>query len=392
MCSRRSGLTESPFMPVFAPPQRMFVRGRGTELFDVDGQRYLDFLSGIAVTSLGHANPAVAAAISAQAVRTAPRQQLLRQPAGDRRGGRRRRIAGRSHRTTGTSVLRQQRRRGDRVRHQAGPQARRAWTPHRRQRLRQLPRPHARRPRGNRSAEQARAVPTDAGRVPARGVGRRRRRRGGGRRNGGRRPRRADPRRRRRASGSCRLSRGDPPRVRRGRRLDDRRRDPDGDGPHRPLVRLRARRRGAGRRHPGEGARQRHAGRGVLGPRRRGRRVRAGRPRQHVQRHGDRYRGRQRRDHRDAPHRRPRCRQPSRANAWRPGSLRCRASRRCAAAACCWPPSSTVDRRATSPANCSTRPRRSTPSRRRRCAWPRRSPSATTRSTRPSTILGEVLG
>jgi predicted acetylornithine/succinylornithine family transaminase len=61
------GLAESPFMPVFAPPQRMFVRGRGTELFDVDGNRYLDFLSGIAVTSLGHANPAVAAAISAQA-------------------------------------------------------------------------------------------------------------------------------------------------------------------------------------------------------------------------------------------------------------------------------------------------------------------------------------
>jgi acetylornithine/succinyldiaminopimelate/putrescine aminotransferase len=61
------GLDESPFMPVFAPPQRMFVRGRGTELFDIDGNRYLDFLSGIAVTSLGHANPAVAEAISAQA-------------------------------------------------------------------------------------------------------------------------------------------------------------------------------------------------------------------------------------------------------------------------------------------------------------------------------------
>ncbi len=61
------GLSESPFMPVFPPPQRMFVRGRGTELFDIDGRRYLDFLSGIAVTSLGHANPAVAAAISAQA-------------------------------------------------------------------------------------------------------------------------------------------------------------------------------------------------------------------------------------------------------------------------------------------------------------------------------------
>jgi len=54
-------------MSVFAPPQRMFVRGRGTELFDVDGHRYLDFLCGLAVTSLGHANPAVTAAITAQA-------------------------------------------------------------------------------------------------------------------------------------------------------------------------------------------------------------------------------------------------------------------------------------------------------------------------------------
>ncbi|MDQ3542889.1 MAG: acetylornithine transaminase [Actinomycetota bacterium] len=61
------GLDESPFMPVFAAPQRMFVRGSGTELFDIDGNRYLDFLSGLAVTSLGHAHPAVAAAISAQA-------------------------------------------------------------------------------------------------------------------------------------------------------------------------------------------------------------------------------------------------------------------------------------------------------------------------------------
>lgn len=57
----------SPFMQVFGPPARMFERGLGTELFDVDGQRYLDFLSGIAVVSLGHANPAVAEAIARQA-------------------------------------------------------------------------------------------------------------------------------------------------------------------------------------------------------------------------------------------------------------------------------------------------------------------------------------
>ena len=44
-----------------------FVRGEGTFLFDSDGRRYVDFLSGLAVTSLGHAHPDVAAAIADQA-------------------------------------------------------------------------------------------------------------------------------------------------------------------------------------------------------------------------------------------------------------------------------------------------------------------------------------
>lgn len=58
-----------PFMPVFGPPAVIFERGAGTELWDIDGKRYLDFLSGIAVVSLGHSNPAVAAAIADQAGR-----------------------------------------------------------------------------------------------------------------------------------------------------------------------------------------------------------------------------------------------------------------------------------------------------------------------------------
>ena len=61
--------TACPFMPVFGAPQVMFVRGSGTELWDVDGKRYLDFLCGLAVTSLGHCNPAVTAAINEQAGR-----------------------------------------------------------------------------------------------------------------------------------------------------------------------------------------------------------------------------------------------------------------------------------------------------------------------------------
>ena len=60
---------QCPFMPVFGPPAIMFERGSGTELWDTNGKRYLDFLAGIAVTSLGHANPVVAAAISEQANR-----------------------------------------------------------------------------------------------------------------------------------------------------------------------------------------------------------------------------------------------------------------------------------------------------------------------------------
>jgi len=59
-------MSNCPFMPVFGPPAIMFERGRGTELWDSDGKRYLDFLAGIAVVSLGHSNPAVAEAVADQ--------------------------------------------------------------------------------------------------------------------------------------------------------------------------------------------------------------------------------------------------------------------------------------------------------------------------------------
>jgi predicted acetylornithine/succinylornithine family transaminase len=54
-------------MPNYAPAAVTFVRGEGTELWDDRGNRYLDFLSGLAVTSLGHSHPAVAAALRDQA-------------------------------------------------------------------------------------------------------------------------------------------------------------------------------------------------------------------------------------------------------------------------------------------------------------------------------------
>jgi len=43
------------------------VRGEGARLWDADGREYLDFVSGIAVNSLGHCHPAVVDAVAGQA-------------------------------------------------------------------------------------------------------------------------------------------------------------------------------------------------------------------------------------------------------------------------------------------------------------------------------------
>ena len=54
-------------------------RGRGLRVEDVDGNEFLDFAAGIAVTSTGHCHPEVVAAIQKQAARTDPhvRHRLL---------------------------------------------------------------------------------------------------------------------------------------------------------------------------------------------------------------------------------------------------------------------------------------------------------------------------
>ncbi len=62
-----AALDEQHVMQTYARQPVAFVRGEGTLLWDAEGRRYLDFLSGLAVTSLGHAHPAVAAAIAEQA-------------------------------------------------------------------------------------------------------------------------------------------------------------------------------------------------------------------------------------------------------------------------------------------------------------------------------------
>jgi acetylornithine aminotransferase len=53
-------------MQTYARKPVLFVRGEGMRLFDDDGREYLDFVSGIGAVNLGHAHPAVAAAVAEQ--------------------------------------------------------------------------------------------------------------------------------------------------------------------------------------------------------------------------------------------------------------------------------------------------------------------------------------
>jgi predicted acetylornithine/succinylornithine family transaminase len=61
------GIDRSALMHTYAEPAVTFVRGEGSVLYDTEDRPYLDFLSGLAVTSLGHAHPVVAEAVAHQA-------------------------------------------------------------------------------------------------------------------------------------------------------------------------------------------------------------------------------------------------------------------------------------------------------------------------------------
>ena len=60
-------LEDAYLMHTYGRSRRLFVRGEGACLYDEDGTEYLDFLAGIAVCPLGHADPAVTAAVQEQA-------------------------------------------------------------------------------------------------------------------------------------------------------------------------------------------------------------------------------------------------------------------------------------------------------------------------------------
>lgn len=58
-------------MGSLATPQVMLDRGEGAYVWDIDGNRYLDFLAGIAVNALGHSHPALVSAVSEQVAKLA---------------------------------------------------------------------------------------------------------------------------------------------------------------------------------------------------------------------------------------------------------------------------------------------------------------------------------
>ena len=60
-------LTHRNMVDVYGCLPLAFARGNGAYLYDADGNRYLDFFCGLAVTSLGHGNPRVVRAIKEQA-------------------------------------------------------------------------------------------------------------------------------------------------------------------------------------------------------------------------------------------------------------------------------------------------------------------------------------
>lgn len=54
-------------LPTYDRQKVLFTRGRGVYLWDSNGKRYLDFLSGIGVNALGHAHPAIQRVLKQQA-------------------------------------------------------------------------------------------------------------------------------------------------------------------------------------------------------------------------------------------------------------------------------------------------------------------------------------
>jgi acetylornithine/N-succinyldiaminopimelate aminotransferase len=74
----------SHLMPTFARVDLAFERGEGVWLVATDGERYLDFTSGVAVNALGHAHPHLVAALAEQSQKLWHVSNLYEIPEDDR--------------------------------------------------------------------------------------------------------------------------------------------------------------------------------------------------------------------------------------------------------------------------------------------------------------------
>src|SRR5690348_14799972 len=73
----------SHLLPVFARVDLGFTRGEGCYLIATNGDRYLDFTSGVAVNALGHAHPYLVKALQEQATKLWHMSNLFKSPDGE---------------------------------------------------------------------------------------------------------------------------------------------------------------------------------------------------------------------------------------------------------------------------------------------------------------------
>src|SRR5579864_9589399 len=64
-------------MPNYGLPPVAISRGAGCRVWDADGREYLDLIAGIAVSSLGHAHPALVEAVTRQVTEVAHTSNLF---------------------------------------------------------------------------------------------------------------------------------------------------------------------------------------------------------------------------------------------------------------------------------------------------------------------------
>jgi acetylornithine/N-succinyldiaminopimelate aminotransferase len=68
---------QAAMMGNYGTPPLALDHGAGSRVWDADGQRYLDLIAGIAVSALGHAHPAVIAAVTGQVTKLAHTSNLF---------------------------------------------------------------------------------------------------------------------------------------------------------------------------------------------------------------------------------------------------------------------------------------------------------------------------